>query len=1007
MQAITKERLKPKNATYKSSSKLMEDYRTFLPVNANGRIKVIDQDAQPILFSIGTNQELYAIFQEDDTHSGWVLHDLSSQLGTATAFDVRIGETGLCTIGLGVENNGQHYFYLSEELDIPSTNFKKINTETFWKTKITANGHIDTVKVHETDAIYSTSGKKQFSEYFIVQDRQQLKFTLNENAKHITKADIGYLHGEKGAFLLYPLGTDMQLAFQPFEQGGRSSRFKSQSADKVNFKAKDFALLHEVGEESTKLVAASDRGLFLFEKYVRFGHPTQLSTANFDFEQIEITSDGTHQTIWARGQEQTAKESKLYMLTNKFFDQINSDYTKKWTSPIALYEDVEQFTCMRGTGIRNHLFCINKLNQITHLWQDDATTLWNTQSIHIHAPDVAKKVNAYVLEVKFMEQGKAVSFVGEEVTISSSSACYIDINSKVYQMDQDKSVTVVLDRNANVFFSNLANSISAPTLYLRADFLAEELVIDMARETVEALGQKINAEGENSELLSDVKDKKAAVQGIRQFTQLARHLHQKQVAQINPNKKVAKTPSSISFGISTSPDGTVKTMGTKAFVDKVMADASSDKENSGHSFGDVFHKASNFLENTFDFFVQLVNDVGRIIIKIGEEVYNFIVETAEEIYHALKTFFHRLEIVFKKIIEILGFLFNWGDILETKDLLVDLINSGFDGLATFVKNMDASFNGWVDHLQHILGNDDLLNQHIQHLEKQIGDPFAENNSQNKHLNQGDPDPHANWLSSKKGHLANTSIGSFTSDGGWFSDVMGIVKQELKDDAVAAGIVWEDIVKELGRLQAGNISFGDFLKYLAKKLGGLVLQIFRSIVDGLLRVIEVTIEDVKKALNSVLDIPLISTLYKLIAKHELTLLDFGCLIMALPTTITFKLLTQQKPTAYVNNLQGFTEITKNGLATIAFPQYDAKGNKVTKTQQVIPVIADIFKDGKEKVLKHGMLGITRLARVFTFSINTIVGLFKVPVVNDGLTALDMLVRLLERLVFIFEKIPQLP
>ena len=62
-----------------ASSSIMTNYEASKSVDAQGGVQVIeDVNGNPIIFSIGTNQHLYAIVNTASAQTGWAQYDLTS-----------------------------------------------------------------------------------------------------------------------------------------------------------------------------------------------------------------------------------------------------------------------------------------------------------------------------------------------------------------------------------------------------------------------------------------------------------------------------------------------------------------------------------------------------------------------------------------------------------------------------------------------------------------------------------------------------------------------------------------------------------------------------------------------------------------------------------------------------------------------------------------------------------------------------------------------------------------
>ena len=66
------------------------------------------------------------------------------------------------------------------------------------------------------------------------------------------------------------------------------------------------------------------------------------------------------------------------------------------------------------------------------------------------------------------------------------------------------------------------------------------------------------------------------------------------------------------------------------------------------------------------------------MVTLAGEVKAFILDTVDAVGKAFSWVFAKLKVAFQKLIDFLGFLFNWDDILDTKDSLSAFMIAGLD-----------------------------------------------------------------------------------------------------------------------------------------------------------------------------------------------------------------------------------------------------------------------------------------------------------------------------------------
>ena len=85
----------------------------------------------------------------------------------------------------------------------------------------------------------------------------------------------------------------------------------------------------------------------------------------------------------------------------------------------------------------------------------------------------------------------------------------------------------------------------------------------------------------------------------------------------------------------------------------------------------------------------------RLVIKIGGEIFDIILDSISTVVNAVSWVFKKLGVLFDKLIDFLGFLFSWDDILDTTDSMVTMLNAGLDYGDQVLTQSDADVKKWL------------------------------------------------------------------------------------------------------------------------------------------------------------------------------------------------------------------------------------------------------------------------------------------------------------------------
>ena len=89
----------------------------------------------------------------------------------------------------------------------------------------------------------------------------------------------------------------------------------------------------------------------------------------------------------------------------------------------------------------------------------------------------------------------------------------------------------------------------------------------------------------------------------------------------------------------------------------------------------------------------------RLVIQIAGETYEIILDSVSTIVQAVSWVFKKLGVLFQKLIDFLGFLFSWDDILDTADSMVTMLNAGLDYGEQQLTQTETDVKNWLQNLK--------------------------------------------------------------------------------------------------------------------------------------------------------------------------------------------------------------------------------------------------------------------------------------------------------------------
>jgi hypothetical protein len=321
------------------------------------------------------------------------------------------------------------------------------------------------------------------------------------------------------------------------------------------------------------------------------------------------------------------------------------------------------------------------------------------------------------------------------------------------------------------------------------------------------------------------------------------------------------------------------------------------------SIGDLVKSAANGLTRIVKTVVTIVDGAiqATITFIVDGAVYIFehVIETMEDLFDLAEAIFAKVKVVFEKIWEWIGFLFDWDDILRTHEVISYFIGQyvGFlSGAMTHIQQfVDSGISNLQANLKSITekGDSDFGDHSIGSYSGSFSQPSdsyysstANNIAYNGLMNHFSP-----ATASMQG-VANPK-----SDPGPFDQFM----QQLQAFATNAQAqpAYANISPYYVQLgQSPDQLFSQGLKALldiASALAGAVLSGVQTVVDGLFQLGQTLIDAMKAFLAQPLKIPFVTSFYSFITKGStLTIGDLVALIVATPATIFYKLVYNKAP-----------------------------------------------------------------------------------------------------------------
>ncbi|MEL6778148.1 MAG: LamG domain-containing protein [Cyanobacteria bacterium J06597_16] len=521
-----------------------------------------------------------------------------------------------------------------------------------------------------------------------------------------------------------------------------------------------------------------------------------------------------------------------------------------------------------------------------------------------------------------------------EVEVSATDLTEIEVEGTTYQIDEVRSVTLSPNALNVIMITSEADGLNTPGLKLRTRQMAPgtQVVIFPNKEAHQQIatledGAIWNATDAQGNLIVDrnahSKEEVASVQNtIKRVMATVAYADGAPVA--NTGKRVQSlnrsvgadtidNPWELTFGtvgeskVSPSEWKQLRSLATSGEEDSdldtgslntgSLAARSVSGRRSGRRIGKrIGGRFKRAIKKAISVVIGTVKNVVHVLVKTAEGIIDFVVDTAEKVAEFVETVVEKVVKGIKKFIEFLQFLFNWDDILDTQRYLKKTINTSLDSAKQLAEDAKPHVTSFVDDLQ------DSVEDGMNRLVKTLGGKPSEVEASGFEIPEA-----LEWFLSKLlavvtkspfGIISELLGGGSNQSESEDSPLVSFVSQMLEafEDAIGAGLrLSEGMLDSIQTLIANPREPEAALIVIIEAFRDTVIQVLDAVENvalGLLDVVGAAIDLFKDFLNAAIRIPFISDLLDFIGVGKLTVLNLATIVLAIPVTVTAKLVTGQ-------------------------------------------------------------------------------------------------------------------
>ncbi|GJJ76408.1 hypothetical protein EMPS_08767 [Entomortierella parvispora] len=526
------------------------------------------------------------------------------------------------------------------------------------------------------------------------------------------------------------------------------------------------------------------------------------------------------------------------------------------------------------------LFIVGDKSQLTRLAQDPTTRLWQNSTVLVPATGHNEDFTSFTSHINVTDcYGNALA--ASTVLLCSSSPTDLAVNGESLAVGPE-GVLVLTDRMGNITVIHRVDDIASVVLTIKDapgyPSVGQSYTLNPAKKVQEGLAKVTDGASLQSVTLPDGSKLLAG-----------------SLATPDQVDQAGKAIGMLYTHMQSLPrDGSLQS----ASLNRVSTKNALLEVSTGDWLWDFWHGLEDGVEAIEKYVVDVVEDVAHWVISVAGNEFRFLLDSVTHVLKAASWVLNQVVTGIDKIIQWVGFLFGWDDILSTHDSFVNVVNNLFDLAPSAFSEMEASVDGWFGQLKDNLQLLDTKNSSLT----STYDPMSASKikADTGPINAAFNTSGSNWSSYQLEHggvgeslaTANISVSGENDSDNPFIDIwVKIVEPTWKDMEIDLTKVLEELAVLTKSSQ--SFSLADVFTRVGTDLVSTMLDLLRDIVTGFLKLTETIISTVRTSINTPLNIPLLSPLYKEKTGKDLTILDAISLLLAIPTTVICKILTGKK------------------------------------------------------------------------------------------------------------------
>lgn len=558
-----------------------------------------------------------------------------------------------------------------------------------------------------------------------------------------------------------------------------------------------------------------------------------------------------------------------------------------WSVPLPLMSEVSQISqyVQNQTGALT-IFATTGDGVLCKAIQDPKSSRWTFSAIELPAPDVtmkAKEKKSYTTSIHVTDQNDLPA-AGAEITLIPDGHTHVYINHVYYALTGEP-VTVKTDVDGTLSIVEWVDGLTGTRFNVSAGAPSDAVAIipsDGSMDKMKGLGsvgalEKARIKGH------DGSEKSLLPSGLT----------------TDDKQMLADSIKSLN-NVHDRASGTLPRVGVNAGLTpqlELTAQVAVPVDYIEVLWGDLVKSLEHLGEHVVKLVEDTVNDVVHFIVQVGEAIYGFVVDTVEKVAGALQAIWKRICKAFEDLWNFLKYIFDWDDMLLTKDVYKQItkiyLKKACDDVGKEKEKLHDAFEAaktaideWAAQPgagQPDLGSSDhSLHETLKGKPKNPGTNSAPGQFLKSHFAGN---VHKSQVTDTSGEALPASISY---------DQIGISSEENAKTEALNKSVMNLLVTSTG--EQANLDLSVILKKIVAEIADAALDLCENAADKLMDLMIEMLDGLLGILDAPIFIPVVGDIVSdMFGYHEpLTLLDILCMIAAVPATIGYKIIEGKAP-----------------------------------------------------------------------------------------------------------------